>query len=77
VGPPVNPTAIYTNEINKNVYILDKDGGRVIVLEKNGDFKIQYVSDQIKNATDLVVSEEERKIILLTGSKLIYFEPKQ
>lgn len=71
-----NPTAIYTNEKLKNVYILDKEKGRVVVLEKNGDFKMQYISDGIKEAKDLVVSEEEGKIILLTGSKLMYFEPK-
>lgn len=77
VSPLENPTAIYTNEDLKNVYVLDKDNGRVVVMEKNGDFKIQYVSDQLKNATDLVVNEESNKIILLSGSKLVYFEPKQ
>lgn len=77
ISPLQNPTAIYTNEDLKSTYILDKDNGRVVVLEKNGDFKIQYSSDQIKNATDLIVSEKEGKIILLTGSKLMYFEPKQ
>lgn len=74
IGQLDNPTAIYTNENNKMVYILEKDKGRVVVIEKNGDFKVQYTSDDIKNAKDLVVSEEEGKIILLTGSKLIYIE---
>ncbi|HCR35991.1 hypothetical protein A2130_00525 [Candidatus Woesebacteria bacterium GWC2_33_12] len=77
-----NPTAIYTNEELKNVYILDKDNGRVVVLEKNlpagrqgGNFKMQYKSDAIKEAKDLVVSEKENKVVLLIGSKLMYFEP--
>ena len=74
--PLSNPIAIYTNEDNKNVYILEKDKGRVVVIDKTGEFKMQYVSEKIKNATDIVVSEEEKKIILLTGSKLMYFEPK-
>lgn len=77
IDPLENPTAIYTNESLKYTYVLDKDNGRVVVLEKNGDFKLQYKSDEIKNAKDLVVSEEEKKIILLTGPKLMYFEPKQ
>lgn len=77
IDPLENPTAIYTNESLKYTYILDKEKGRVIVLEKNGDFKLQYMGDEIKNAKDLVVSEKEGKIILLTGSKLMYFEPKQ
>lgn len=76
VSPLDSPTAIYTNEKLKYVYILDKNNGRVVVLEKNGKFKIQYVSDQIKNANDLVADEENKKAILLVGSKLIYFEPR-
>jgi hypothetical protein len=68
----VNPTAIYTNEDLKYAYILDNNEGRVIVLEKNGEFKLQYKSDEIKNAKDLVVTEAEKKIILLTGPKLMY-----
>lgn len=70
----VNPTAIYTNEDLKYTYILDNNDGRVIVLEKNGEFKLQYKSDEIKNAKDLVVTEAEKKIILLTGSKLMYIQ---
>lgn len=68
--PLENPTAIYTNENLKNVYVLDNQKGRVVVIDKNGKFKMQYVSDNIKNANDLVVSEEKEKIILLSGSKL-------
>ncbi len=67
-----NPTAIYTNEDLKYVYILDKEKGRVVVLEKNGKFKMQYMGDKIKEASDLVVNEVEKKIILLSGSKLMY-----
>lgn len=70
------PTAIYTNENLKYLYILERDTGRVVVLEKSGKFKMQYISDQIKNASDLVVDEKNQKIILLSGSKLVYFEPK-
>lgn len=76
IGQLDNPTAIYTNENLKMVYILEKDKGRVVVIEKNGDFKVQYASDDIKQAKDLVVSEAEGKIILLTGSKLMYIELK-
>lgn len=69
-----SPTAIYTNEKLKYVYILDKNSGRVVTLEKNGNFKLQYKSDAIKEAKDLVVPEDESKIILLTGPKLITIE---
>ena len=76
IEPLENPTAIYTNENNKNVYILEKDKGRIVAIDKTGEFKLQYTSDEIKNTNDLVVSETEGKIILLSGSKLLYFEPR-
>jgi len=71
-----NPTAIYTNEDNKNVYILEKDKERIIVIDKTGEFKMQYIGEEIKNAADLVVNEEEGKAVLLEGSKLMYLEIK-
>ncbi|KKQ76769.1 MAG: hypothetical protein UT00_C0033G0006 [Parcubacteria group bacterium GW2011_GWA1_38_7] len=71
-----NPTAIYTNEELKNVYILDSKKGRVVVIDKTGDFVVQYVADDIKNAKDLVVSENENKIILLVGGKLLTIDLK-
>jgi hypothetical protein len=46
------------------------------VIDKDGKYKSQYISDQIGNATSLVVSEEQKKIILLTGEKLYSIEIK-
>ncbi len=71
----VNPaltlgTAIYTNEENNFVYVLDRTGKRIVVLAKDGKYKAQYVNDKIAEATDLAVSEKEGKIILLAGAKL-------
>lgn len=77
VTPLSNPTAIYTNENLKYVYILDKSDGRVVVLDKNGKLKVQYLSDKFKETTDLIASEEEGRVILLSGSKLVYFDLKQ
>lgn len=71
-----NPTAIYTNEDNEYVYILEKEKGRVVVITKTGEFKMQYIGESIKQADDLVVNETEGKIILLDKTKLIFFELK-
>ena len=70
----VDPKSIYTNEELKYVYILDPLQERIVVLEKSGEFKVQYKAEGLKDAKDLVVSEEEGKIILLNGSKLESFE---
>lgn len=66
--------AIYTNEELQYFYLLDKEEGRIIVLEKNGDFKAQYSSDLIKEGKALVVSEKEGKILFLTSDKLYFIE---
>jgi hypothetical protein len=60
----------YTNEELKNVYILDKSQKRIVVFSKDAKFKSQYYSDAISETKDFMVSEEEAKIILLTGDKL-------
>lgn len=66
--------AVYTNEDNQNVYILDANGGRVVALDKTGKYVAQYRNDEIKNSKGLVVSEADKKIILLTGDKLLSIE---
>ncbi len=69
-----NPDAIYTDEELEYLYILDSDNKRVVVVSKDGEYKAQYVADGIGEAKSLVVSEKEKKIILLTGEKLILVE---
>lgn len=66
--------AVYSNEELKYLYVLDKEGKRVVVLDKNGDYQAQYVSEKINEAINLVVSETEKQIILLTGDKLYSIE---
>lgn len=71
-----NVTAIHSNEENTYIYLLDKEGGRVVVLEKNGNYKAQYESDQFKEGTGLIVSEKTSKVIILTKEKLIQVDLK-
>lgn len=68
--------AFYADPDNNYVYLLDKAGKRVVVIDKNGGYKAQYINDQIANAKSLVVSESAGKIILLTGEKLLSIELK-
>lgn len=77
VSPDItNIQAIHTNEDNKYVYILDKEGGRVVALEKNGNYSAQYQSDQFKEGMGIIVSEKDAKAIILTKEKLIQIELK-
>lgn len=68
-SPVASPKVIYTNEVLTGIYILGQD--RVVVLNKEtGEFRAEYVSDKISEASSLAVSEEDKKIILMAGSKL-------
>lgn len=72
VAPEIgNIDSLYADSDNEYVYLLDKAGSRIVVIDKNGKYKAQYINDQISGATKVVVSEKEGKIILLTGEKLL------
>ncbi len=71
-----NVDAIYADPDNTYVYLLDKAGNRIVVIDKNGKYRAQYISDQISSATRIVASEAEKKIIFLTGEKLLSIEIK-
>ncbi len=65
-----NVDAISTGPDNQYVYLLDRAGKRVVVTDKKGIYKAQYINDAIAGAINLVVSEPDKKIILLTGDRL-------
>lgn len=71
-----NPTSIYTNEEAESLYLLDAQNKRVVAVNKEGDFIAQYKSDQLQEALDIVVSEQEKLIIFLTKDKLYSIELK-
>lgn len=71
-----NIDAINADPDNQYIYLLDKAGRRVVVIDKKGKYKAQYTGDQIAGAKSLVVSEAQKQIILLTGDKLLSVEIK-
>ncbi|MBP9718925.1 MAG: hypothetical protein KBD46_00455 [Candidatus Levybacteria bacterium] len=68
--PLKSPTRIVTNADTENVYILDPGTARIVVLGKTGAFKTAYTATILKNAKDFDVQEEEKKIYILSGSKV-------
>ncbi len=86
-GSPVNfslkdmdkdPAAIdiFTTQDSKYLYLLDRQNSRVLVVDKDGNYKAQYLGNNIKNASKIVVSETDKKIILLEGDKLFSLDIK-
>lgn len=74
--PFSNPSVIYTDDEQKSLYILDKGNLRVVVLDKSGEYGSAYIWSGISGVEDLVASESEKKILLLSGSKIYEIELK-
>lgn len=72
--PFLEAEVLYTDSEQEYLYVLDKGNSRVVVLNKNGEYHSQYLGPEIKNANGLVVSEKEKKIFLLGGSKVYQIE---
>ncbi len=69
-----DPTKIFTSPETENLYVLDKQATRVVVISKTGEYRAQYIWPGMAGAVDLVVSEELGKIYLLTGEKVFVVE---
>ncbi len=77
VDPPLGKTLVaITTEEEKNLYILDSDTKRVVVLDKDGIYLAQYVWSGALAPTQLLVSEKLKLILLLGGGKLYSLELK-
>ena len=64
------PQAIFIDEETENLYLLDRGNGKVLILAKSGEYQGQYLWSGMSQATDLVVSEAEKKIVLLVNDKV-------
>lgn len=69
-------TVLRTTDDAKNLYILDRGKKRVVVVDKEGNYQAQYVWSGIDKVTDFAVSEEQKKILLLSGSSILAIEVK-
>lgn len=67
---------VYTSDDTKNLYVLDSDNKRVVVLDKDGTYLAQYVWEGAAHPTRLLVSEQAKKILLLSEGKLYSLDLK-
>jgi len=63
-------TNIYTDEGQNYLYLLDKQGGRVMVFNREGEYQGEYLNEKLGMAEGIVVSEEEKKLVFLAENKL-------
>jgi len=68
--PLFEPAALFTDFESENLYVLDKGNTRVVILNKNGESQAQYSWVQASGAEGLVFQESEKRLFLLSGSKI-------
>ena len=67
---------VYTSDSVINVYVLDINNHRVVVLDKDGMYLAQYRFTGVTTPTKLVVSESAKKILLLADGKIYALDLK-
>ncbi len=67
---------VYTSDTTTNLYVLDGENKRVVVLGKDGMYIAQYVWKDAVVPTQLAVSESQKKIYLLASGQLYAIDLK-
>lgn len=63
---------VYTNEDLGDIYLLNAQSGKIIVVDKDGNYKAQYVDERLINAKGLSVNKEKKLVILLADDGQLY-----
>ncbi len=63
-----NPLIIFTNFDTENLYLLEPEENRLVVLSKEGQFIKQVISPTLASTTQLLVNEANKKAYAISGS---------
>jgi hypothetical protein len=66
--PFTHALQVFTHEDLENLYVLEPDGKRLVVLNKKGEFLKEIKSDSLSSTTALFVSEELGNAFAVSGS---------
>lgn len=66
--PFTHSLQVFTHEDLENLYVLEPDGKRLVVLNKKGEFLKEIKSDSLISTTTLFVSEKLGKAFAVSGS---------
>lgn len=71
LDPPLITSSTISNVSSGELhYILDKDNGRIIILDKNGAIKKQYYSEKIKTADSIIAHTKSKKLWFLSNNSI-------
>ena len=62
---------IYTDSARSNLYVVDMTNSALLVVGKDGIYKGSYQSPEFSRASDLVVTEDEKKVYITVGTKVL------
>ena len=62
---------IYTSSAIDNLYVIDKANSALLVISKDGVYLKTYQSGEFAKASDLAIDEEEKKLYLSVGNKVL------
>ncbi len=72
LGTPLSGRGrIWTDSATTNVYVLDSDNKRILVLNKNGQLVQSIYSNQFTNPKDFIVDEKNKIILVLNDTTLL------
>jgi hypothetical protein len=66
--PFTTPVTLYTKDGVDNLYVLDPQKSRLVVLTKKGEFLKEVKSQSLASATTLIVNEKMKKAFAVSGS---------
>ncbi len=64
----LDPIRIITTKDLGSIFIADRGAKRVVVYDKEGNYKAQYISDKFNDLKDIWVSKEDNKVYVLSGA---------
>ena len=67
------PLQVYTSVDLQSLYVLDKGNNRIVVLDKEGNLKTQYLFTQEQvnlGLRSISVSRDEKYLLVLAGTKM-------
>lgn len=77
VDPPFGSNlSVYTHDDAKNLYVLDTQNSRVVILDKDGTYLSQYRYQSSIQPQSLLVSEADKKMLFLAGGKIYALDLK-
>lgn len=68
--PLDSASKIFTALDYNYLYILDPKNSRILILDKKGSLKNQYISDSFDDLKDIYVDEASKKMYVLNGNKI-------